>query len=77
MSTGHGVAVCTLVRKQHSMQTDRILPWLQILSPYCPRTDGINCTDNFDKLWTGECSIACRCVAMVILAQILLEMHPT
>ena len=26
---------------------------LQIPSPYCPRTSGIECVDNFDKLWTG------------------------
>ena len=26
---------------------------LQIPSPYCPRTTGIEDVDNFDKLWTG------------------------
>lgn len=28
-------------------------PVLQVPSPFCPRTEGIDDTDNFDKLWTG------------------------
>lgn len=30
-----------------------VLAAMQIPSPYCPRTSGIECVENFDKLWTG------------------------